>query len=90
MTRHTLACMLMLGLAVPAYAAERAWEQSFAATCSPFLMDFECREHLQTMAELHDPQAREVYLRQHLALLEERRQSCACAQTHNEIGLLRY
>lgn len=90
MTRYMLACLLMLGVAIPAYAAERGWEQSFTATCSPFLMDFECRQHLETMAELRDAQTREAYLRQHLALLEERRQSCACAQPHNEIGLLRY
>lgn len=90
MTRTTLGILLMAGLTTSAMATEPAWEQSFAATCSPFLLDFECQAHLETMAELREGEARQAYLARHLALVEERRQSCACSMQHNEIGMLRH
>ena len=89
MIRFTVGIWLMVALAAPAMASEDAREQPHTASCSPFLLEFECRAHLQTLAELHDAQARRAYLARHRALLEERRQSCICAAPHNEIGLLR-
>lgn len=61
-----------------------------AAGCSPLMTELECRQHRETLAGLHDPEARRAYLDAYMAMLREREVMCAGSGARQMLARAQY
>lgn len=85
-----LVSMLAVSCVAQAAPAESGEERAVESPCPALLTEAECGMHRDILQRLPEGATRREYLARHAALLEERKQSCACTMARNGIGRLRY
>ncbi len=89
MKHAALVLILGLGFSGMAVANEDAeWAQAMEIPCHATLTEAECRLHNATLARLPEGAAKDAYLVEHFAMIEDRAQACGCSRAQNSVGTL--
>lgn len=89
----TAALIVLLGsvFSAAAYASEEEeWAKALEIPCHPLITELECRVHRDRLVKLPEGGERNQYLAQHVALVEERVQSCGCTLAQTVVGARNY
>jgi len=84
--------VLLFGMVFSSFAfasEESEWNKALEIPCHATLTAAECRQHYDLLARLPQGSAREAYLAEHFAMIQDRAAACGCSAAQNAVGALR-